>query len=171
MNFCRNDLEDYGFAEFVRISNLKQKGCGGIPKERGLYVVVRDDSQPVVYLERSIGGHHKGKDPTVSISELESSWVDGASVLYIGQTTRTLHARIGEFIEFGKGRPVGHAGGRYIWQLRNSDQLAVAWKSLPDTNPQREEARLIEQFKHRYGKRPFANLNDGRKSVADLIEL
>jgi hypothetical protein len=163
MNFQKADLKEYGFDGFVTISYLKARGCNMIPRDKGVYVVVKEDSRPADFLKVSIGGHFKDQDPTVEISELQTKWVDGASVVYIGKaggikSNATLFSRIGQFIKFGEGKKIGHWGGRYIWQLKDSDKLVLAWKSLSDKDPETEETNLIAEFRNQYGKRPFANL-------------
>jgi len=37
------------------------------------------------FLDESIGGHFKGKNPTVAVGTLENKWVDDALVLNIGK--------------------------------------------------------------------------------------
>ena len=62
-------------------------------------------------------------------------------------------------MRFGSGKNVGHYGGRYIWQLADSDDLVVCWKCVEDSR--RVEAAMIAEFKKNHnGKRPFANLQD-----------
>lgn len=150
-----------GFKGFVTLSYLKIKGYSDIPMHKGVYVILRDSKDDPIFLEASIGGHFKGKDPSVSISELKANWTD-STVIYIGraggsESGATLKSRIIQYIEFGKGREIGHWGGRYIWQLKDSDQLLVAWKEIPEA-PEEVETELIDQFRMEHGKRPFANL-------------
>ena len=72
----------------------------------------------------------------------------------------TLRSRILQYLKFGQGKPVGHKGGRYIWQLSDAEELLFCWKPLPTDEPEDVESMLISEFKHQYaGKRPFANLN------------
>jgi hypothetical protein len=59
-----------------------------------------------------------------------------------------------------QGYNIGHYGGRYIWQLKNSLDLVVCWKTLPNDDPRSIESQLIQQFIKEYQKRPFANLID-----------
>ena len=62
-------------------------------------------------------------------------------------------------MKFGQGKPVAHHGGRYIWQIKDSEELVVCWKSLENgKNPRQLEAEMIHEFKKKYGKLPFANL-------------
>ena len=111
---------------------------------------------PVTYAERSCGGWFKGEDPTVSREVLIANWVDDAEVVYIGKADN-IRRRLREFADFGAGKPVGHRGGRLIWQLANIDRLLVAWKETPGRVPFDVETALISQFRQAYGKPPFAN--------------
>lgn len=71
----------------------------------------------------------------------------------------TLRKRIGEYMKFGKGKNIGHWGGRYIWQIKKSDDLMIAYKILDADNPVIEEQELINKFKNHYNERlPFVNL-------------
>ena len=62
-------------------------------------------------------------------------------------------------MRFGQGKDVGHKGGRYIWQIPNSENLVVCWKPTQEDS-RTVEAELIQQFVAEFGKRPFANLSD-----------
>jgi hypothetical protein len=92
---------------------------------------------------------------------LHSKWVKDAVVLYIGQaggngSDSTLRKRLRLYMRFGQSFPVGHKGGRYIWQIKDSKNLLVCWKTC--TQDAREyEASLIQDFQFHYGKLPFAN--------------
>lgn len=94
---------------------------------------------------------------------LKLNWVADANVLYIGKaggpnSKSTLRKRIGQYLRFGQGKKIGHWGGRYIWQLSNSDELRIAYKTLPGEDPAITEKAMITEFQRLYGKKPYANL-------------
>ncbi len=71
----------------------------------------------------------------------------------------TLRTRIMQYLKFGKGKNIGHWGGRHIWQIKESNTLMIAYKILDEGNPVIEEQELINEFKSHYnGRLPFANL-------------
>jgi hypothetical protein len=76
-------------------------------------------------------------------------------VVYIGQGGN-LRRRLTQLYRFGSGMPVGHWGGRYLWQLRDADALRIAWRVEPD--PRGAEVALIAGFVVAHGSLPFANL-------------
>lgn len=159
-----NDIEHIkkaGFTGFKRMSELFSDSSS-IPKTKGVYLILNIERN-FDFLITGTGGHFKGKNPNVSIAELQSNWVDDAIVVYIGKagkdgSSATLQSRLRQYFRFGQGKNVGHWGGRLIWQLRNSKDLLVCWKALPTEDPRTFEANLIQEFVLEYSKRPFANL-------------
>lgn len=86
-----------------------------------------------------------------------------AETLYIGKAdkgsgNRGLRKRITEFVQFGNGEPIGHWGGRCIWQLADSQDLRIAWLPVLDRSAGAMESELIDEFLHTYASLPFANL-------------
>jgi hypothetical protein len=162
MHWDRAGLEAEGFRGFVPFAALP---TAGVPLGAGVYVVYRDSTEPPTFFDQSCGGHFKGKDPTVPVPLLQSVWADGAHVINIGKAAlgasgrRGLHKRLNEYRRFGEGAPVGHWGGRYVWQLADSPALLVAWRETPDEDPRVVESRYIADFIRHYGQRPFANLS------------
>jgi hypothetical protein len=106
-------------------------------------------------LTKSPGGWFKQKDPTVPSATLAMNWVEGASLLYIGKADQ-LQRRLRQYVDFGAGKPIGHWGGRLIWQVHGSDAFLVGWAVDPE--PLVREAELIQAFVDEFGAMPFANL-------------
>jgi hypothetical protein len=152
-----------GFSGFKKIRRLRFSDFSIVPDDPGIYLVVCNRSYRKKFLEKSLGGHFKKRDPTVPTCRLEASWVRGTAVLYIGQagggkSNETLRKRLKSYIRFGSGEPTAHWGGRLIWQLSDCDVLLVCWKRVLSSDPLEVEARLIREFKAVYSTRPFANL-------------
>jgi hypothetical protein len=163
MTWNRAHLDGLGFAGFVPFADLPS---AGVPRGPGVYAITRPSIEDPQFLVESRAGHFKGKDPSVPISTLEAAWVPDTCVLYLGKaaTGKTgrsgLNKRLEAYRRFGAGEPVGHWGGRYVFQLADADQLVVAWKATTHEDPRDVEASLIQDFVRAYGKRPFANLKD-----------
>lgn len=153
MEFTRPWLAKAGFTGWLPFEAIRASAC---PTSGGVYVVISDRDGPVAFTERSCGGWFKGKDPTVTQDALAANWVDGAEVIYIGKADQ-LRRRLTQYADFGAGKPVGHWGGRLIWQLPSPDRLIVGWKETPGRIPVEVEAELIASFRQIYGKPPFAN--------------
>lgn len=156
-----NDIKAEGFTGFEKISSLISNSCINIPKIKGIYLVIINDKP--AFMSENIGGHFKGKNPTVPISVLETNWVENTIVIYIGKaggssSKATLNSRIKQYINFGSGKPVGHWGGRLIWQLSKSKEFTICWKETPNSNPREIEKDLISEFENIYFNKPFANL-------------
>ena len=137
-----------------------------IPSAQGVYVVVYSSTKNPSYLSNGLGGFFKKMNPNVPLEILKQNWVDfelgDDNIIYIGKagggsTQETLKRRIRTYIRFGSGKPSSHRGGRYIWQLANSDSLRIHWKE--SDNPIKEEKAMLLEFKARHSNRlPFANL-------------
>ena len=162
----RDYLQAQGFEGFKTVGELMDGAKSRIPVQKGVYVVLRESESTPQFLKEGTGGFFKGKNPNVSLAELEENWVAGTPVLYIGKaggagSSATLQKRLDQYLRFGRGANVGHWGGRYIWQLADSRDLVVCWKSLVNENPRDVEQKMIADFKAVHaGKRPFANLMD-----------
>lgn len=153
MQFTRPSLEAAGFVGWVPFPAIRASAC---PSSGGVYVITYGGSYPLTFAERSCGGWFKGKDPTVPHEALAANWVDDAEVVYIGKADQ-LKRRLTQFADFGAGKPIGHWGGRLIWQLPSIDQLLVAWMETPGRVPVEVESEMIASFRQTYGKPPFAN--------------
>lgn len=161
----RADLDELGFLGFVPFSELPESG---VPEGGGVYAVLRVASAPPAFLDESAAGRHKGRNPTVSIEKLDSAWVPGVEVVYIGKATpgaagrRGLRKRLDEYRRHGAGERVGHWGGRYVWQLADAEKLLVAWLPTPGQDASEVEGKLIALFLEQVGRLPFANLKRER---------
>ena len=150
-----------GFTGLVPFAELP---TAGVPTGPGVYVIVRTTDDPPTFLDVSPAGHFKGKDPTVPVDELQQLWVPGTRVVYIGKANhggtrrRGLCKRLDEFRRFGAGEPIGHSGGRRIWQLADHTDLLVGWRETEDTEAAAIETAMIAQFRAHHGRLPFANM-------------
>jgi hypothetical protein len=153
MMFDRTSLEADGFTGWLTFPEARASAA--IPVAGGVYVAFYTSRSPVAFLPENPGGRFKGKDPSVPASALAANWHD-AEVVYIGKADQ-LRRRIRQFADFGAGKPIGHWGGRLIWQLAEPDSLRIAWKETPDRVPIEVEAEMIALFRREYGKPPFAN--------------
>jgi len=162
----RKILQAQGFEGFISMGELMNGARMQIPAQMGVYVVLRENQSAPQFLTEGTGGFFKGKNPNVSIAELKENWIDGTSIIYIGKaggdgSSATLNKRLEQYLRFGKGANVGHWGGRYIWQLADSKDLVVCWKTLTTGSPREVEHQMIAEFKANHaGNRPFANLKD-----------
>lgn len=160
MQFKRQSLELEGFRGFLTTAQLRGGRITDVPIFGGAYAVLREMDSPPTLLDKNPGGRFKGKDPTVTRRDLVQNWVTGAHVIYIGKGDE-LQRRIKQFLDFGEGKPVGHWGGRLVWQIENSSAFVVAWKEVGEgEEPADLESRLLADFKQIYGRLPFANLRE-----------
>lgn len=152
-------LRALGFEGFIP---LKEVSLDSIPNVPGVYAVAAA-GRPVP-IARSVGGWFKGKDPTVGINVLATRLQAGAEVLYFGKADagaaakRGLRSRIKELLRFGNGEPVGHWGGRYLWQLLEAETHLIAWLPVIESSAEHLEKELLREFLDEYGVLPFANL-------------
>jgi hypothetical protein len=165
VDWSRRGLTEWGFTGFVSFDQLP---AVQVPSAPGVYVVVLPEGLQPTWRGESSAGWFKGKNPSVPVEVLQRAWVRDASVVYIGKAgggrdgRRGLRKRLDEYRRHGGGEPVGHWGGRYIWQMSEASRLLVAWKCTPADDPENIESTLIEDFVGIYGHRPFANRKDGR---------
>ena len=157
-----DSIKAAGFIGFKSIFEL-WKDHSAIPNEKGVYLIINPKCKLKKFLDKGVGGCFKQKDPNVSVDVLSNNWVENSFVVYIGQaggngSAATLRKRLKQYLDFGKGKPVGHYGGRLIWQIKHHPELLIAWKVLKNEDPKIIERKLINDFVNDYGKMPFANL-------------
>jgi hypothetical protein len=152
----RFELESRSFEGCIPLISAARSSY--LPTTPGVYAVSYDGGKPSAWPTDSVGGWHKGRNPSVNLQDLESNWVDDTDIVYIGKTDRTLAKRITEFARFGNSEPVGHWGGRLIWQLPEPSQLMIGWKALQSATAISTETELLTEFHAAFGKLPFANL-------------
>ena len=151
-------LKKIYFQGFTSFKDLRSGILDHIPNCPGVYLVIRNPQRLPEFLEIGSGGQFENKNPNVSKRTLHAKWVKGAFVVYVGNTNRTLRERIGELADFSDGKPAPHRGGRYLWQLKNSEYMRVCWKETAKGQSVSEKSDILREFQRHYGKLPFANL-------------
>ena len=167
-SFTKAGLTVVGFEGWRTWSQLHAAGYADVPSLPGVYVVLAANAAKPTWAHPGTGGRFKDQDPSVSAARLNAEWVPGARTLYIGKAdarkiggkSSGLRKRLAEFGRFGTGEPIGHWGGRLIWQCTNADRLLVAWHAVTWNETARAyEKRLMARFAQLHaGRRPFANL-------------
>ena len=158
--FVSSQLSGYeGFVDMrTLISNVDR-----IPDKQGVYVVVRRDQSPPRFMNQSLAGRFKGRDPSRPVASLLAKWVSGTDIIYVGKAgpsvKRTLRRRIRELLLFGSGNPIGHSGGRALWQLEGVWDAQIAWK-VTNGNPREHERKALAVFKRQHGRLPYANFRE-----------
>lgn len=87
---------------------------------------------------------------------LEEFWCPNETILYIGQTNRSISKRVDEYYKTVLGARTPHSGGQWLKTLRNIDSFYVYY--APTINPKTQESNLLDYFYNSVGKLPFANL-------------
>ena len=162
MDWSRAGLRAYGFRGFERVAAWHSWIDEVLP-EPGVYVVISVEPGAPSFLDSNPGGRFKGCNPTVPRERLESEWIVGTKVLYVGKGDQ-LQRRIRQLTQFANGEPVGHWGGRLLWQLDGHESFEVAWLVTPSERPANVEVELITDFVEQFGRLPFANLQRPRGS-------
>jgi hypothetical protein len=165
VEWTRAGLAAAGYEGFVTFAELRQTGATTRP---GIYVVTRVPATPPRFLLTNPAG--KRRDFTELVPILESEWIEGAEVVYIGLATHGarrdgIHRRLKQFRRTGAGTADNHSGGVWIFQLEDAANLQVCWRASEDESDEYIavlEHHLIADFAARpeHGRRPFANRKD-----------
>lgn len=154
--FSRSHVEGLGYTGFTGVAVLRRERCRTAPDRPGTYLVLRPAATTGVIRASSVGGWFKGRNPTVPVDVLRERWVSDADVVYVGMAGTSIRERVRSLVDYGGGKPVGHQGGRYLWQLEGSDDLLVAWRE--SDQPREDERVLLDAFAAAHGTLPFANI-------------
>jgi hypothetical protein len=163
MNFNSIDeIKENGFQGFKTVKEL-WTNKKEIPQKTGVYLVIDPNFKKTEFTNPGVGGFFKGKDPNVPIAELKFNQVSNSQIIYIGKAggsnvKATLRTRLSQYLSFGQTKNAGHYGGRYIWQIKEPQNLIFCWKEIQDEEPVQVERSLINHFKDQFGKIPYANL-------------
>jgi hypothetical protein len=154
-------LRAMGFEGFTSVRDLRRDDCRALPRENGVYVLVRERDGEPRFNPRGTAAFWRGQDPNVKLEVLAEKWVPGARLVYVGRAAGAgvrgrLQQRVKRMLRFGEGRNVAHWSGRYAWQLADAFDLLVAWKVCKDAV--RQEIALLTAFEARHEAMPFANL-------------
>ena len=130
---------------------------------KGVYIIVKPkEFKETGFNENHYIAKHNGKNLNYSLDDLKEKWIKNVDVLYIGKSQKTVKERMLEHIEFynwdknNKGdNNVRARGGRSIGQINNYDDLEVWY--LKCDNPDIAEKDMLQLFRNRYKKLPFAN--------------
>lgn len=157
-SLCKEGFK--GFIPFSKVEDRKKE----ILELQGVYLIVSPPGFKMRFLKTRPGGFYTNKYPNFLPNNLAANWVENAIVLYIGKSggkliKATLPKRIISYRKFGTGKSSRHRGGRIIWQLQDSEQLLLCWKSSMK-DPSKVKTDLIASFRETYGARPFANLRN-----------
>jgi NTP pyrophosphatase (non-canonical NTP hydrolase) len=156
-HWTRAAVEEAGFEGFVPFGRLTTHA---VPDSPGVYLVLRPDPTEPQFWPESPAGHFKGRDPSLSVDELQARWVPHSEVIYIGKagggtSSGSLRTRLGQYHQFGNGKPAGHWGGRAVFQLSDWSDCLIAWRSSDE--PVELESKLLREFHEHFDRLPFAN--------------
>ena len=161
-------LKNAGFDGFVRLTAFRKAFA---PTDAGVYMVLRSPSLgDPTFLKEGTADRFNGVSPNVEVHELKRKWVNETPVLYIG-CSKNVRDRLAKLLRYGTSRErrgitlyggrfydADHSGGRYLWQVKDSPEYCVCWKSVYPGHQNKTKKDLLRQFKLEYGNLPYANL-------------
>lgn len=149
----RAGLEAVGFTGFVTFAELRIPHHLELPKQRGIYAVVRSSPSKRIFTVDS-----PAKGNPYDVDELARRWVSESPIVYIGKADPKkggIHTRVKQYARRGN----SHNGGRSIWQLADSDELLIGWAETGEELGRTVEQRWIVRFEEIFGRKPFANVD------------
>jgi hypothetical protein len=98
------------------------------------------------WINRAQGLTVDGKPASVETigNRLKQYWLPGETILYIGQTGRTITQRLNQFKQHQLGAKAPHSGGQWIKTLTNLDELTIY--IVPTEEPAETELSMLTQF-------------------------
>jgi putative transcriptional regulator len=127
-----------------------------------------NEKRPGVYVIATVGDPDERVSPSVPENlppMVASRWLPQQPVLYIGQTSRSLKARINEFYRHKHGARGPHKGGQDVKLVLNCP-LSVYWSATERCVE--AEKRMIEEFVTITNRLPFGNLKYPSWLVGDF---
>lgn len=160
---------NYILKNFNFLGKIKDLKSGGFIWDRGLsaagvYLIVYEGKETPQFIIPGCGPEkYRDREVNTIKDKLEENWIClgfNRNIVYIGESESKggVGARVKEHMKFGNGEEANAYGGRYIWQIKDHDNLLVFWKK--SNNPKREKKLILKDFKDKYGKLPFANLKN-----------
>lgn len=126
-----------------------------------------NEKRPGVYLIATVANPDEGISPFVPVNlprMVASRWLPRQPILYIGQTTVSLMARMNQFYRHKHGARGPHKGGQDL-KLLTKCPLSVYWS--PTECAVEAEKMMIEEFVAATNRLPFGNLRYPSRSVGD----
>jgi hypothetical protein len=177
-------------AALLRRAGLQPEGpvtWGTPPPTRapGIYVVELPAPLARAPLDPAVIARWRRRVPTITVdgrptnaatiaARLAAFWLPSATVLYVGQASRTVRGRVGDYYATPLGDRRPHAGGHWIKTLTCLPDCLV-WSAATDDYDTAERdlldafARTLPAAERRalhdpWLVLPFANLQDGRRA-------
>lgn len=147
-DFTRESLQQSGFEGFHHLYERRQEQFGQIPEGPGVYIILRENREPVKFL--------------TSDADLAERWVADAQVIFIGHA-ENLRERVSGVALKSAGRNGRNWSGQVVWQVSDTENLTVSWRSSSSAEEANADRRqLLDSFVDHYGRPPFGNRRRSR---------
>lgn len=172
MKYLIDEYKRNASYQLTKISHLKSRILNaqriGMPDHHGIYLVLREHNFKPEFISEGTAGFYKRLNPNIDIQTLKDNWIEQSHVLYIGKAggvhsngqidSSTLEEKITSFIKFGMGNNTSHWSGRFIWQIKNADNLYIAYWQCRGINPVEAEKEMLRDYYLKYDRLPFGNV-------------